>query len=262
MRIINYIKVNSIDEAYNKLITSEKNVVLGGGAFLKLLPKEYDTAIDLKDLGLDYIKDYENYIEIGAMTTLREVETNKTLQECLNGILSKAASVIMGVQLRNLSTVGGTVWGRYGFSDFITALLALETKVCLYKLGEISLDEFISSSTNYKDIILCLKISKNITSAAFKDFRTTATDFAILNVAASRVNNHYKIAIGARPGVATVACKTMDLINNIDNPIEKLPEIINILSNEVHFGSDLRASSEYRNDIAKVLLKRCLMEVF
>jgi len=262
LRITNYIKVNSIDEAYNKLITSEKNVVLGGGAFLKLSPREYDTAIDLNDLGLDYIKDYEDCVEIGSMTTLREVETNMTLQKCFNGILSKAASVIMGVQLRNVATVGGTVWGRYGFSDFITALIALETKVCLYKLGEVSLDEFISSSNNDKDIILCLKINKNITAAAFKDFRTTATDFAILNVAASRVNNHYKIAVGARPGVAIVACKTMDLINALENPIEKLPEIINTLSNEVHFGNDLRASSEYRNDIAKVLLKRCLMEVF
>lgn len=36
---------------------------------------------------------------------------------------------IVGVQFRNLATVGGSLWGRFGFSDVLTLLLALDAQV-------------------------------------------------------------------------------------------------------------------------------------
>ncbi|MFV0440226.1 MAG: hypothetical protein ACK5LV_02905 [Lachnospirales bacterium] len=35
----------------------------------------------------------------------------------------------------------------------------------------------------------------------------------------------------------------------------------NFLLEDLHFGSNLRASKEYREDIAKVLVKRCIKEL-
>ena len=49
-----------------------------------------------------------------------------------NGAVKEALRHIIGVQLRNTATVGGSVWGRFGFSDVITLLLAMDTLVVLY----------------------------------------------------------------------------------------------------------------------------------
>ena len=35
-----------------------------------------------------------------------------------------------------MSTVGGSIWGRYGFSDVLTLFLAMDTWVELYKGGQ------------------------------------------------------------------------------------------------------------------------------
>ena len=56
--------------------------------------------------------------------------------------MREAVRSIVGVQFRNLATVGGSIWGRFGFSDVLTLFLALDTRVLLYRAGEISLREF------------------------------------------------------------------------------------------------------------------------
>lgn len=66
------------------------------------------------------------------MVTLRELETNKLLNELTYGAFSESVKHIVGVQFRNLATVGGSVFGRYGFSDIITLLVALNAEVQLY----------------------------------------------------------------------------------------------------------------------------------
>ena len=49
--------------------------------------------------------------------------------------MAESVRHIVGVQFRNLATVGGSVFGRFGFSDVLTLLLALEARVVLYRGG-------------------------------------------------------------------------------------------------------------------------------
>ena len=53
---------------------------------------------------------------------------------------------------RNCATVGGSIFGRFGFSDVLTCFLALDTEVELYPSGRISLSEFVCQPKN-KDIL-------------------------------------------------------------------------------------------------------------
>ena len=46
------------------------------------------------------------------------------------------------MQFRNGATVGGSVFGRYGFSDILTCMMMLDVQVELYQRGRISLEEF------------------------------------------------------------------------------------------------------------------------
>ena len=89
----------------------------------------------LSALGLDTIEETDTEIRIGAMATLRDLETNTALNAYTAGAVREAVRHIVGVQFRNCATVGGSIYGRFGFSDVLTLFLALDCEVELYKAG-------------------------------------------------------------------------------------------------------------------------------
>ncbi len=93
-------------------------------------------------LGLDQIEETEDAFEIGAMVTLRQLEEHPGLAAYTDGAMRESVRHIVGVQLRNLATVGGSIYGRFGFSDVLTMFLAMDTEVELYKAGRMPLVEF------------------------------------------------------------------------------------------------------------------------
>ena len=66
---------------------------------------------------------------------------------------------IVGVQFRNQATVGGSIYGRFGFSDVLTAFLALDTYVELYDGGRICLAEFAKKKPD-NDLLLFIVVKK------------------------------------------------------------------------------------------------------
>lgn len=109
-----YVRAQSLDEAY-ELYQKKPNFVLGGMLWLKMKNKTLGTAIDLCDLGLDQIDEDENEFRIGAYATLRQIETHEALNAYTHGAIAESVRHIVGVQFRNVATVGGSIWGRFGF---------------------------------------------------------------------------------------------------------------------------------------------------
>ena len=256
-----YVAPQNIEEAYENLISKKNTVLFGGGAFIRMSSKNIQTAIDLSKAKIDYIKETDNTIEIGAMTTFGDIERSETLKKYFNDVLASSVKEIVGVQLRNIVTVGGTVYSRYGFSDFITGLLALDTKVKLYKQGVIKLEEFLANKSKEKDILECIIIEKDFRKASFKTMRNSKGDYAILNLALSNFDGQFRISVGARPNRAVLAYKTMEYLNNNGISDEHINIASEILAEEITFGSNSRGSGEYRRQISKVLFKRALTEV-
>ena len=151
----------SIDEAYEILMKRKNNQIIGGSAFLRMGKKRIGTGIDLSNLNLNTIEENEDYIEIGAMTTLRDMEVSPILNKYFNNIIPNSVSDIIGVQFRNVATVGASVFSKYGFSDVIVGLLALDSEVELYKGGRMSLETFLNREFE-KDILVKLYIKKKI----------------------------------------------------------------------------------------------------
>ena len=83
------------------------------------------------------------------MCTLRQLETNTDLNRYFDGLMREMVRHIVGVQFRNGATVGGSLYGRYGFSDVLTALLVLDTEVELYKAGRMSLRICLMITTSW-----------------------------------------------------------------------------------------------------------------
>lgn len=258
--VLNLIQPETVEEAYDLLMQRKNNTVLGGCAFLRMGSKRIGTAIELSKLNLNYIKEQDDYIEIGAMTTFRDIETSPILNENFNGLLPKSVSNIIGVQFRNIVTVGATVYSKYGFSDFITALLALDTEVELYKAGRITLEEFLDKPYE-KDILTRVFIKKNGRKASYGNLRNAISDYPILNVAVSKIFNQWKVVVGARPQGAKIAKNASEELSNRDLSVEDIEAIANMAAEELVFGTNMRGSAEYRKAMCKVLVKRAIMEV-
>ncbi|OPX85506.1 MAG: Nicotinate dehydrogenase FAD-subunit [Pelotomaculum sp. PtaB.Bin104] len=259
--ILNLVQPESIEEAYRILADNQKSAVLGGCTFLRLGSQKIETAIDLSKLNLSYIKEHDDAIEIGAMTTFRAVETHPVFIQYFNGVLAAAVGQIMGVQFRNLATVGATVYAKYGFSDLITPLLALDTEVELFKGGRMPLEKFLEGPGG-KDILTRIFIRKNQRKAVYQNLRNSSTDFSILNVTASNLEGEWRIVVGARPLKAKIARKASDALSQGELSPEKIEGAAIMAVEELSFGTNMRGTAEYRKAICRVLVKRAVSEVW
>ena len=116
LTIREYLRPQTLEEAYT-LCQKKSNVVLGGMLWLRMQNSQVGAAIDLCDLGLDTIEETPEAYSIGAMVTLRQLEQHPGLASLTQDAMAEAVKHIVGVQFRNLATVGGSLYGRFGFSD-------------------------------------------------------------------------------------------------------------------------------------------------
>lgn len=132
-----YVRVGNAAEAYELLQKNRNNKIVGGGIWMRLGSRRVATAIDLSACGLDQIEETETEFRIGAMCTLRQLERHAELNALVNHVFEFAVHDIVGVQLRNTATVGGSIYGRFGFSDVLSAFLALDSYVELTGAGRV-----------------------------------------------------------------------------------------------------------------------------
>lgn len=250
-----YVKAANLEEAYD-LNQSKNNKIVGGMLWLRLGTPTYNTVIDISDLGLNKIEENDEQFKIGAMVTLRELENNKSLNDYTNYAVHDALKDIIGVQFRNMATIGGSLWGRFGFSDVLTVFLALDSYVELYKGGIVSLSDF--SKMDYdNDILMNVIIKKKPCKCVYSSVRIQRTDFPVLTCATSIIDGEYKIAIGARPGKA---CLYLDEQNILSNGItaDLASTFAKELSERVPTSSNNRGSAEYRSKLVNVITERNL----
>ena len=92
---------------------------------------------------------------------------------------------IVGVQLRNLATLGGSLYSRFGFSDVLTMFLALDASVELYKGGIVPLSEYAESPKD-RDILVRIIVPKKNAKFNYQSVRISQTDIPVLTCARMR----------------------------------------------------------------------------
>ena len=193
-----YVRAESLEEAYG-LYQKKNNFVLGGMLWLKMRKRPFGTAIDLSDLGLNQIEEDEKEFRIGAYVSLRELETNEALNTYTKGAFAESVKHIVGVQFRNVATVGGSLWGRYGFSDVMTIFRAMGAKVQLHHAGILDLDEFVKMPRKARDILVSVIVPKKVKAVVYLSQRNQSTDFPVLTCAVAKREEGYVAAVGATP---------------------------------------------------------------
>lgn len=259
LKIKEYVRVSSVAEAY-ELNQKRSACVLGGMVWLKMGSRTVSTAIDMSGLGLDTIEETEQEFVIGCMTSLHDLETSRRLNEYTGGAVRESLRHIVGVQFRNCATVGGSIYGRYGFSDVLTMFLALDTEVEMYKAGRIPLSEFACMKKD-RDIIVNIIVKKTPLVCTYLSQRNTDTDFPVLTCAVSLLGDEARTVIGARPGRAMVVEDKEGILKGFQNmEQEQRAEAAAAFSRyaalHVPVKGNMRAGADYRALLVKILTRR------
>ena len=151
MKEFEYLKPESFDQLQN-LITRYENAGIkffAGGTDLIVQLKQnanfnFKYLIDLEKLNLNYIEYYKNYLKIGALTTLSNIENNTFLKENFP-IFTSTTSKMASVQIRNKATIGGNLCNAAPSADLAPPLLVLDAKLKILskeKEKVVSIEEF------------------------------------------------------------------------------------------------------------------------
>ena len=256
--IQNYARPQSLEEAY-ALNQNKRSRVLGGMLWLKMSSITVPTAIDLGGLGLDTIEESGDAFSIGAMATLRQLELHPGLNRYAQGAVSRAVEDIVGVQFRNMATVGGSIFGRFGFSDVLTVFLALDAYVELYKAGVVPLEDFARMEKD-RDILVRVIVKKRPGQFAYQAMRNSRTDFPVLTCAVSRMDGDCRAVIGARPGRAMVLRDEQELLAGEIDPASA-SKFAAFAEEHIPTGGNVRGSAAYRSHLVRVLTERALLEL-
>jgi CO/xanthine dehydrogenase FAD-binding subunit len=174
--------------------------------------------------------------------------------------LPKAVKNIVGVQFRNMATIGAGVYSKYGFGNITTALLALNADVVLFHGGRIKLQSFLANGYD-RDILVEIIIPNIDIKASYQSIRNSYSDYSILNVAAARGINGWRIAVGARPGVSQVSLNSSAFLNKGTLKDEDILYASKLAAEELTFGSNMLGSEKYRKNICEVFVRRAIQEV-
>ena len=242
-----YVRAQSLEDAW-QLNQNKRSRVLGGMLWLRLGSGMVDTAIDLCDLGLNTIEEDETQFSIGAMATLRDLELHKGLNDYSHNSVSNAVKDIVGVQFRNMATVGGSIWGRFGFSDVLTVFLAMDCYVELYKGGMIPLEQFAKMKKD-NDILVRLIVRKTPCKVVYASMRNQRTDFPVIACAVSYINGEYRASIGARPARAMLIRSEMS------------KGFASYVAENAPTEGNIRGSAAYRTHLIRVLVERSMKEL-
>ena len=256
MTIREYKRAESLEEAW-QLNQKRNNRVIGGMIWLKMENINVGTAIDLSGLGLDKIEETAEGFSIGAMVPLRQIELHEGLNAYTDGAVRESVRHIVGVQLRNLATVGGSIYSRFGFSDVLTMFLALNASVELYKGGIVPLSEYAQRPYD-RDILVRVIVPKEQAAFCYQSVRNSQTDFPVLTCAAAKTAGGFRVAIGARPGKAVLYTLQP---NAVETPELTAARFAAEVRANIRTESNMRGSAEYRNHLAGVLVKRAVLKL-
>ena len=250
---------------------------LSGGTDMSLIvtkqKKDLKNIIYLNSIDeLNYIKENDKYIEVGAITPLIKFELFiKKYYSDFNTILKRYGSV----QIRNVATMAGNIATASPIGDSLPLLLSLDASIVIesfntktilplknffisYRKTKLKKGQFISSiriPIFKKNIFKAYKISKRIDD----DISSVCASFN-LEIVNKKIKN-IKIAYGGMAAIPkrAIYCEKMLLNSNFsENIILKAQKS---LEKDFQPINDMRASKDYRMEIAKNLLMKCFIEI-
>ena len=264
-----YVRADSVDAAVAALTEhgDEAKLLAGGHSLLPLMKLRLAAPSVLVDVGrlddLRYINDAGDHIAIGALTRHCDLETSSIL-DAQAPLLSHAASHVGDPQVRHRGTLGGSLAHADPASDLPAVVLAMGgTLVATGPNGsrEIAASDFftgfLESALAPDELLTEIRIPKLDTQGwSFQKFNRRAQDWAIVGVATVRANGSTGVALVNMGSTPLFASAVVDAVKSGASAADAAA----LAAEGTEAQSDINASAEYREHLARVLVRRSLEE--
>ncbi len=278
LREVEYIKPETLTEALSVLKARQDARCLAGGQTLvnimKLRLASPGVVVDLNSLSeLRVIRLDGEFVRIGAMTTYRSITESELIQRYLP-IASEVAGHIADRQVRNRGTIGGNCCFNDPTSNFPPLLSVLDAKFeVLGSSGSkiFNVDDFFlgpyQTAVRQSEILsaLLIPIPPRGSGTSYLSLRVGNDGPAILHVSAYvEVNDtplkNCKVAIGCVHDAPYRPVALEEKLVTSLTDVNQLSEVINIGLQGLQGIADVHASAKYRTEMAKVYVRRSLVE--
>ena len=280
---MDYFEPKTVSEAVSLLAKygDEAKVIAGGTDMLvdMKFKEEPGCLINIKKIpGLSAIQENGGSLRIGALTTIRDVETNALVREKLS-VLWEAAHQFASLQIRNTATIGGNICRASPSGETLAPLLVLEAKGKSVSADGEKTEPFSSlfqgpgkTSLGSKGLLTEIDVpypAAGSKGAYLKHAVRGAMDIAMVGVAVlitpdAGKNNFQdaRIGLGAVAPTPVRASKTEALLRGKPLTSALLKEAAAMAAAESSPISDQRSSAENRRWIVEALTRRGLEQTW
>ena len=275
-----YVAAPSLSQALNVLrrAPGETKILAGGHSLLPMLKLGLVDVKLLLDIGrireLAYIRRDDGQVRIGPLTTHAAIERSAELRQALP-LLAEAAELIGDRQVRNRGTIGGSLAHADPAADLPAVVLALEAEL---RLSGGHGDRTIGTNDFFVDLLTTALTPDEImteiripalppgTGTSYQKFAHPASRFAVCGVAAvvtlgegDRVERVRVGVTGVGPKAYRATAVETALVGQTATS-EALAEAAQHAADGTDALSDLVASTEYREHLARVFTQRALAQ--
>jgi carbon-monoxide dehydrogenase medium subunit len=261
-----YVRAGSAEEAVAALGEhgDEAKLLAGGMSLLPLMKLRLATPAMLVDVGrvreLSYVRDAGDHLAVGALTRHRDLETSELLAEQC-GALRTVAAEVGDNQVRHRGTIGGSVAHGDPASDLPALLLALDaTFVVRGPEGERTVGAgdffrgFLETALEANELLTEIRVPKLPgVGFSYQKFNRRAQDWATVGAMAVR-NGGTRVALVNMGGTPLRAAGVEEALATGASPEAAAQRA----AEGTDPPGDLNATPEYREHLARVLVRRAL----
>ena len=259
-----YRRAGSVDEALALVAEygDDAKLLAGGHSLLPLMKLRLAVPEVLVDLGgvgeLSYVTDKGDHIAVGALTRHHDLEFSDLLAAEVP-LLAHAAGQVGDPQVRHRGTIGGSVAHGDPASDLPAVVLALNATLVLRgpngdrEVAATSFfHDFFETELEPDELLIELKIPKPADPAkwGFEKFTKRAIDWAIVGVAVQGDNV-------ALVNMASIPMRASGVEEALSSGAS-VPDAAARAADGTNPPSDGNADAEYRQHLARVLVRRAL----
>jgi carbon-monoxide dehydrogenase medium subunit len=281
--VMEYFAPKSVSEALSLLdrYGGEAKVIAGGTDVMVDVKykEEPGCLINIKAIsGLAGIKERNGGVRIGALTTIRDIETSALIREKLP-VLWEAAHQFASLQIRNTATIGGNICRASPSGETLAPLLILEAKANLAFSDKEAAQPFTAffsgpgkTSLGDKGLLTAIDVPYPVAGSQgvyLKHAVRGAMDIAMVGVAVlltpdAAKNNaqDVRIGLGAVAPTPIRAMKTEALLRGKPLTATLVKQAAEMAASESSPIDDQRSSAEYRRWIVEALTRRGLAQTW
>lgn len=265
-QIERFLRPEGIEQAWELLAGGDPAVrpVSGGTDLTIACPPEVTTLVDLSGAVSREITVGQNgELHLGAMVTLTEMAEHPEVAKVATGVIPEMLADVGSPLLRNACTLGGHL-ARGKLSDVIPVMMAIDAEVTVHSDSDrrMALVDYYDHGIHEQPHILTtvhLPVLPEPSAAAFLRFARTAYDFPMANCAVRLSGNgEVRIVVGATPqrGLRASGAEAVIAAGRPDEAT--FEEAAEAAAGEIPTGSSWVVGAEYRSQLVRVLVGRCL----